>query len=115
LFGERKMSYQVLRREASPVESLEVAQEGQSLNATVRARRRLPAYRLEGYRLRWIVFGFDNLPMEEREQALGVLDPGGEVQTRLEFQEKEPQRIQVDVLRPTGFSALTAMWSRHHD
>ena len=115
LFGERKGSYQLLRREASPVESLEVAQEGLSLIATVRVRRRLPAYRLEGYRLRWIVFGFDGLPMEEREQALRALDPGGEVQTRLEFQEKEPQRIQVDVLRPTGFSALTAMWSRHGD
>jgi len=110
LYGQRKPSFDALREEASPVESLHLAAGEGSLAATVETRQTLPAYTLEGYTLRWIVFGFDDLPMEEGSAALPKLSPGQQATHRIEFQEKHPTRVCVDVLRPTGFSAATAWW-----
>ena len=110
LYGNRKPSFEALRQEASPVESLQLAAAESSLSATVATRKALPAYTLEGYTLRWIVFGFDDLPMEEGSAALPKLSPGQQATLRIEFQEKHPTRVRVDVVRPTGFSALTAWW-----
>jgi beta-glucuronidase len=110
LYGNRKPSFEALRQESSPVESLQLAAGDGSLSATVATRKTLPAYTLEGYTLRWIVFGFDDLPMEEGSAALPKLSPGQQATLRIEFQEKHPTRVRVDVLRPTGFSAVTAWW-----
>jgi beta-glucuronidase len=110
LYGNRKPSFQALRQEASPVESLQLAPGDGSLRATVTARKTLPAYTLEGYTLRWVVFGFDDLPMEEGSAALPKLAPGQQATVRIGFQEKHPTRVRVDVLRPTGFSTVTAWW-----
>jgi hypothetical protein len=44
------------------------------------------------------------------EAALPVLEPGQEATVRIQFQEKTPARVQVDLMRPTGFSAHTAEW-----
>jgi len=110
LFGNRKPSFDALRQEASPIENLQIAGGEGSLRATVTTRGILPAYTLEGYTLRWIVFGFDDLPMEEGSVAVPVLSPGKNCSLRIEFQEKHPRRVRVDVLRPTGFSAATAWW-----
>jgi len=110
LYGNRKPSFEALSQEASPVETLQlIAREG-SLSATVATRKTLPAYTLDGYSLRWMVFGFDDLPMEEGSVALPKLSPGQQATLRIEFQEKHPTRVRVDVLRPTGFSARTAWW-----
>jgi beta-glucuronidase len=110
LYGNRKPSFEALRHESSPIESLKlVAGEG-SLGATLTTRKTLPAYPLNGYSLRWIVFGFDDLPMEQGSMPLAKLVPGAETAVRLEFQEKRPTRVRVDVVRPTGFSAFTAWW-----
>jgi beta-glucuronidase len=114
LYGGRKPSFEALRQEASPVESLQLAVGDGSLRATVATRKTLPAYTLEGYTLRWIVFGFDDLPMEEGSAALPKLAPGQQTTVRIEFQEKHPTRVRLDVLRPTGFSALTAWWKNAH-
>jgi len=110
LYGNRKPSFEALRQEASPVESLHLTAGEGSLRATVATRRTLPAYTLEGYTLRWIVFGFDDLPMEEGATVIPKLSPGQQATLRIEFQEKYPTRVRVDVLRPTGFSAVTAWW-----
>ena len=110
LYGNRKPSFEVLRQEASPVASLELSGSVGSLRATVATRTRLPAYTLEGYTLRWIVFGFDDLPMEEGAAALPKLAPGQQATVPIAFQEKHPMRVRVDVVRPTGFSAATAWW-----
>jgi beta-glucuronidase len=110
LYGERKPSFQALRREASPVETLRLEGASGALQVTLRTRKTLPAYTLSGYRLRWIVFGFGNLPMEEGTAPLPKLAPGEQAALRIHTQEKNPQRVRVDVLRPTGFSALTAWW-----
>jgi beta-glucuronidase len=110
LYGNRKPSFEALRQEASPVETLQLAPEGESLSATVVTRHSLPAYTLESYALRWIVFGFDDLPMEEGSAALPKLSPGQQATVRIELQQRHPTRVRVDVMRPTGFSAATAWW-----
>jgi beta-glucuronidase len=110
LYGNRKPSFEALRQEASPVESLHLAAAEGSLSATVKTRQTLPAYTLEGYTLHWIVFGFDDLPMEEGSAALPKLSPGQQATCRIEFQEKHPKRVRIDVLRPTRFSTATAWW-----
>jgi len=110
LHGKRKSSFEALRSESSPVESLVVNANAGSLAATIVTRSKLPAYRLEGYRLRWIVYGYENLPMEERVTALPVLKPGSRHVVPLPFETKDPRMIRVDILRPTRFSALTAEW-----
>ena len=110
LYGNRKPSFEALRQEASPVEGLQLAGGEGSLSATVATRKTLPAYTLEGYTLRWMVLGFDDLPMEEGSAALPKLSPGQQATLRIEFQETHPTRVRVDVLRPTGFSAITAWW-----
>jgi beta-glucuronidase len=114
LYGNRKRSFEALHQEASPVESLQLAGGEGSLSAIVTTRKTLPAYTLEGYTLHWIIFGFDDLPMEEGSAALPKLSPGQQATVRIEFQEKHPTRVRVDVMRPTGFSAATAWVSSGH-
>lgn len=110
LYGNPKPSYAALREESSPIERLELSGEGAPLRAVIRTRQTLPAYTLEGYKLRWLVFGFGDLPMEEGETPLPRLSPGQETNLEVRFGEKQPHRVRVDVMRPAGFSALTAWW-----
>jgi beta-glucuronidase len=110
VYGGRKPSYEVLRRVASPVETLTLRRTAGGIAAEVRCRSSVPAHVLDGYRVRAVVHGFGGLPMEEREASLPRLAPGGSAEVELPVGEKAPTRIVVDVLRPTGFSALTAEW-----
>jgi beta-glucuronidase len=110
LYGARKTSFEPLRQQASPVQALTLAAEGNSLRATVEARRTLPAYALEGYTLRWIVYVRDGLPMEQHEAPLPRLAPGQSASVALSYRQENPAHIRVEVVRPTGFSAMTAIW-----
>jgi beta-galactosidase len=110
LYGRRKPSFESLRDEASPVETLVVNSDAGRLAATIVTRTKLPAYRLRGYRLRWIVYGYENLPMEEGITVLPAMEPGSRHVIPFSFETKDPRMVRVDVLRPTGFSALTAEW-----
>ncbi|MFB3829206.1 MAG: glycoside hydrolase family 2 protein [Bryobacteraceae bacterium] len=108
LYGEKKPSWDALRRESSPVESLRVRIERGAAHVTVRARAGMPAYTLEGYRVRAVAYGQGNLPMEQCEVPLPRLAPGGQAALRIPIREKAPARVRVDVVRPTGFTAATA-------
>jgi beta-galactosidase len=110
LYGNRKPSFQALRQESSPIETLRLEAESGALKVTLQTRKTIPAYTLSGYRLRWIVFGFGDLPMEEGTTLLPKLAPGEQAAIQVHFQQKNPRQVRVDVLRPTGFSALTAWW-----
>jgi beta-glucuronidase len=110
LYGARKTSFEALRQQASPVQTLTLTAQGNSLRATVEARRTLPAYTLEGYTLRWIVYARDGLPMEQHEAPLPRLAPGHSASVALSFWQENPAHIRVEVIRPTGFSAMTAVW-----
>jgi glycosyl hydrolase family 2 len=108
LYGSRKPSYDVLRQESSPVEALEVRRDGDTYRVVVATRDKMPAYTLEGYTLRWVVYGFDDLPMEEHEMPLPPLAPGRKAVFQLSVKEENPKRVLVSVVRPTGFPAIAA-------
>jgi beta-glucuronidase len=110
LLGDRKPSYAVLRDESSPFESLDCSGNPASFTIVARTRDTIPAYKLTGYKLRGILYGFANIPLECREAALPVLTPGQSVSISLQFKEKGAIRVEFDAVRPTGFSALTRVW-----
>ena len=83
---------------------------GHVATAVLHLRRAIPAYTLEGYKLRLIVYAHGDLPMEQRELALSTLRPGERHQVAIEFEEQNPRAVRIDVLRPTGFSTLEAWW-----
>lgn len=110
LYGNRKPSFEALRQESSPIESLQLNAEGGALKARLKIRETLPAYTLDGYTLRWINFGFGDLPMEQGATVLPRLSPGEQLTVPIHFHEMNTRRVRVDVMRPTGVSALTAWW-----
>ena len=105
LYGNRKPSYEALRREMSPIEILEAEVRGAEIRVRLRVRKRLPGYTLRGYAVRWIVYGFGDLPMEMGTIPLGDLSPGAEETVTVSSGIDAPRRVRLDVLRPTGFSA----------
>jgi beta-glucuronidase len=106
LYGARKPSYEVLRRESSPLETMTLSGTPERLEVAIKARASVPAYTMRGYTLRAVAFGHGNIPLERVERKLPDIKPGESITSTLTFIEKA-QRIQVDILRPTGFSVLT--------
>jgi beta-glucuronidase len=110
VLGARKPSYAVLRAESSPVEAFDVQGSPAALAVRVRSRKSVPCYALRGYVVRAILYGPADIPLERRTAALPVLHPGEEHSVTLRFETKEAVRISVDLMRPTAFSAATAVW-----
>ena len=110
VLGNRKPSFEALREEASPFAQLDVSINGRWITASVLTRMMLPSYTLEGYALRCIVYAFGDLPMEQYTVPLPRMAPGEGLIQEVPFETKNPQRIRVDVMRPTGFSARTTWW-----
>jgi beta-glucuronidase len=110
VYGARKPSFEVLRTEASPVERVDVTTGPPALGVTVTPRKDVPAYPLDGYRVRAVAYDAHAIPLEKHEVALPRLEPGQQSTVALHFEER-PARVQIDVVRPTGFSALTAEWT----
>jgi len=92
------------------VEAVRLEPGAGSLHIEVRTRNTVPSYRLRGYRLRAVIYGAGHIPLERVEARLAELAPGGSAEATLRFAEKHPTHIQVDVMRPTGFSAWTEVW-----
>ena len=111
LYGTKKPSHAVLRDESSPLEALDVSSDGNALKATLRTRKRLPAYTLRGYRLRWVVYSAEGYPVEQHEAELPDMAPGSVNSMSLSIGQPLPARVHVDVVRPTGFSARSAVWT----
>ena len=111
VLGDRKPSYSALREESSPIESLRCSGNPNSFTLSLRTRESVPAYKLSGYKLRGIVYGFSGIPLERREATLPVLTPGQAVSVPLQFKEQGATRVEFDVMRPTGFSAITSVWT----
>jgi beta-glucuronidase len=106
LYGDRKPSFDVLRRESGPIAELSAQMKG-GLTVRVRTRKTLPAYTLEGYTVRCTIYANGNLPMEQHEIPLPRLAPGGETTLHIAVRQAAPQRVRVEIVRPTGFSAAT--------
>jgi beta-glucuronidase len=111
VYGAKKLSCEVLRRESSPIESLAVEHAHNKFQVLIRTRRDLPVYTLRGYKLRGLFFGEGNIPLERQEMELTEAEPGSETKLELAFTQSEaPIHVQIDVLRPTCFSAYTFDW-----
>ncbi len=111
LFGARKASYDLLRRESSPIESITVKSQGSRFDVLIKVRRDLPMYSLGGYKLRGLFFGDGDIPVERQEADLPASAPGSEIRLELAFTQVEaPLHVQIDVLRPTSFSAHSVDW-----
>jgi len=111
LYGARKPSYELLRSESSPIESLSVAHELNNFQVLIRVRRDLPMYTLRGYKLRGLFFGQGNIPVERQEVDLPDAAPGSQFKLSIAFtQPAAPLHVQIDILRPTSFSAHSLDW-----
>jgi len=49
-------------------------------------------------------------PIEQQEVALPDLKPGEQAALGMSFAGRQPEKVQFDILRPTGFSAYTQIW-----
>lgn len=110
LYGQQKSSYELLRNESSPIESLSVEGHPTGFKATVRTRSAVPSYTIGGYRLRAIYYGYGDIPVELKKIDLPSLTPGESTIADVAFADAMPWRVEFDVLRPTGFSAFTFEW-----
>jgi len=111
LCGAQKASYEVLRRESSPVESLTLENHLNAFKLRLRTRPDVPAYPLRGYKLRGTFYGEGDIPIERHEVELPEIAAGSETRVDLTFNQSDvPLRIKFDILRPTGFSAYSSNW-----
>jgi beta-galactosidase len=110
VYGARKPSYAELRRQSSPLEKFDISVEGPIVNVRLKARASVPSYSLRGYRLRAVVYGQGGIPVERLDSAVETLGPGQEFAATLRFTEPKPSRIDLDLMRPTGCSAISTTW-----
>ncbi|HKV61894.1 MAG TPA: glycoside hydrolase family 2 TIM barrel-domain containing protein [Candidatus Acidoferrum sp.] len=111
IYGTEKASYEVLRQELSPVESLTVENRLNAFQLRLKTRHDLPMYSLRGYKLRGVFYGQGDIPVERREVELSGIRAGNETAVDLAFGQTDVAlRVKFDVLRPTGFSAYTLNW-----
>lgn len=112
VYGAPKPSYETLRQESSPIESLTVSNQLNTFQLRLKSRRDIPMYSLRGYRLRGLFYGQGIIPVERLEVELPEITPGIETRADLTFsQSTTPLRVQFDVLRPTRFSAYSLDWT----
>ena len=108
LNGVKKPSFEALRLQASPIENTILRKSSdRRYELELRTRQQLPGYTLRGYSLRWLAYGFDDLPMDGGKIALSTLSPGSSHIYKIEPSLTGIRRVIVDVVRPTGFSAIT--------
>jgi beta-glucuronidase len=111
VYGRRKESFELLRRELSPVESVAIRFEAGKLQIVVKNRDTLPAYTLKDYVLRALLEGPGPTALERLEAPIPVLAPGGTATINFTpAYAKSPVAIHADVLRPNGWSAWTETW-----
>lgn len=108
VYGAKKPSFEALRLQASPIEKAVLRKSGEGrYEFEVRTRQQLPGYTLSGYTLRWLVYGYDDLPMDGGKTTLSTLLPSSSQTYEIKVSITGMKRIVVDVFRPTGFSAIT--------
>ncbi len=107
LYGHRKPSYEVLRDEASPVETLTATLAGNELKVAGRTRATVPGYTLRGYTLEAVVYGQGNIPVERHRIALPDLAPGSAIAHAFTLTARDTAEVRVEIRRPTGFSVRT--------
>jgi len=107
LYAGRKPSFDALRQQSSPIKSLTLSRSGSDFSLHIEARNELPAHVIRGYAIRWVFFGYDDLPMAGKLQSLDPIAPGQNFTVQTSCEINAPRRIVADVVRPTGFSVAT--------
>ena len=108
LYGGRKPSFETLRQQASPIENAVLRKSGKDrYEFELRTRQQLPGYILRDYSLRWLAYAYDDLPMDGGKTTLPALTPGSSHALEIKPSISGTRRVVVDVIRPTGFSAIT--------
>ena len=111
LYAARKPSFEALRLQASPIKSAVLRKSGEGHYVfRIRTREQLPGYVLRGYSLRWLAYGYDDLPMEGAKTELPELHSGSSEGYEASFSVSGIRRVVVDLMRPTGFSAITVQY-----
>jgi len=111
LYGAEKASFEALRSQASPIEKAVLRKSGEGrFHFDFRTRQQLPGYALRGYCLRWLAYGYDDLPMDGGKTTLSTLLPGSSHTYEIKTPITSIRRIVVDLIRPSGFSAITAQY-----
>ena len=111
VYGAKKQSYELLRCESSPIESLSLENNLNSLQVTLRTRGNVPMYTLRGYKLCSTFYGQGDIPVELQEAEIPELPPESSARLEVKFTQSEvPTCIRFDVMRPTGFSAYSLEW-----
>jgi beta-glucuronidase len=111
VYGSKKLSYELLRRESSPIESLSLDNHLNALQVILRTRGDVPMYTLRGYKLCGTFYGQGDIPVELQEVEISDLPPASSARLEVKFIQSEvPTRIRFDVMRPTGFSAYSLEW-----
>jgi len=119
LLGRRKPSWDVLRREMSPIKTI-VLEEYVNLDSltvikttiTTRSLKNdMPAYTLSAYDLVWTAFNTDNQPMQGGTMVLPDLPPGSSHSLQLAWPQFENlEKVYVEIFRPTGYSVISREW-----
>jgi beta-galactosidase len=111
VYGAKKQSYALLRRESSPIESLSLENHLNAFQVILRTRGDVPMYTLRGYRLCSTFYGQGDIPLELQEVEISELPPASLARLEVKFTQSEaPTCIRFDVRRPTGFSAYSLEW-----
>jgi len=111
IYGNPKLSYELLCRESSPIESVTAERQANTFRVQIKTRGQLPMYILRGYTLRVVFFGEGNIPVEQQEGPLPDIAPGTEIVQEVAFKTSElPHHVLIDVLRPTSFSTYLLDW-----
>jgi beta-glucuronidase len=111
VYGTKKQSYELLRRESAPIQLLSLENHLNNFQVMLRTRGDVPMYKLRGYTLCGTFYGQGNIPVEHQEVAIPELLPASLARFELKFTQSEvPVCIRFDVIRPTGFSALSFDW-----
>jgi beta-galactosidase len=111
VYGAKKQSYELLRRESSPIESLSLENHLNVFQVTLRTRGDVPVYTLRGYKLCSTFYGQGDIPVELQEVEIPELPPASLARLEVKFTRSEvPTCIRFDVMRPTGFSAYSQEW-----
>lgn len=107
LFGARKPSFDVLRYESGPVEMLNSWMDEGQLHIRLQTREKIPAYVLRDYILRWTVYADQNIPVEQGDVQMPDLRPGTRFSHIHRLATSRPEKIAVEIVRPTGFSVMS--------
>ncbi|MGW8178953.1 MAG: glycoside hydrolase family 2 TIM barrel-domain containing protein [bacterium] len=123
LLGRPKPSWQVLRKEASPIKRLAVGEPEVQQNVT-RASVELvtrslqddmPAYTLRDYLLVWVAYNDLEQPIASGKVQLADLPPGSRHSIDVYWKSFQSLfRVRVEVFRPTGYSVHDSEWRCGH-